>query len=108
MKQNVYFSTFRDAFEKLRPYNFSYGGLEILFEYLEECQKDTGEEYELDVIALCCDFAEDSWQSIAENYSVEYDENEYDGEGYEKVKEYLIDEGVFVGEVSGGFVYRQH
>lgn len=29
-----------------------------MFDYLEEYEKDTGEEIELDVVALCCDFAE--------------------------------------------------
>jgi len=108
MKQTVHFQDFEHAFEQIRPDNFTSDGLMCLFEYLEECEKDTGEEYELDVIALCCDFSEDSWQSIAEAYSIEYDENENDDEGQEKVKEYLINQGVFVGEVSGGFVYRQH
>jgi len=35
-----------------RKTNFSYEGLEILFEYLEELEESTGEEIELDVIAL--------------------------------------------------------
>jgi len=108
MKKTIVLCEFQNAFDAIRPDNFSYEGLEVLFEYLEDCERDTGEEYELDVIALCCDFSEDSWQSIAEAYSIEYDENENDDEGQEKVKDYLIDEGVFVGEVSGGFVYRQH
>lgn len=31
-------------------------GLRALFHYLEELERDTGTEFELDVIALCCDF----------------------------------------------------
>jgi len=109
MKTTVSVYDFRDAFQKIRPDNFSYEGLGALFEYLEECEADVGEEYELDVIAICCDFSEDTPESIAENYSI--DISDCGGDYYEisaKVKDYLIDQGVFVGEVSNGFVYRQH
>ena len=108
MKTTVSVYDFRDAFQKCRPDNFSYEGLTVLFDYLEEYEDSTGEELELDVIGICCDFSEDTWQSIAENYSIEYDENENDDEGKETVKDYLIDEAVFVGETENGFVYRQH
>lgn len=58
MKAQVNFSTFQSAFENLRPDNFSYEGLTVLFNYLEELEQDIGQEMELDVIALCCDFSE--------------------------------------------------
>jgi len=108
MKQTVYRSDFENAFKSLRPENFSYEGLSVLFEYLENWEADAGEDLELDVIAICCDFAEGSWQSIAADYSIEIDENENEEEQAEQVRQYLEDEGVLVGEVSGGFVYRQH
>jgi len=108
MKQTVYRSDFENAFKSLRPENFSYEGLSVLFEYLENWEADAGEDLELDVIAICCDFAEGSWQSIAADYSIEIDENENEDEQAEQVRQYLEDEGVLVGEVSGGFVYRQH
>jgi predicted ArsR family transcriptional regulator len=108
MKQTIDLCDFERAFHNLRPDNFTNNGLAVLFEYLEELEQDTGEEYELDIIALCCDFSEDSWESIADSYSIDLDDCEDDDEKEETVKEYLIDEGVFVGEVSGGFVYRQH
>ena len=109
MKTTVYLNEFRDYFQKIRPDNFSYEGLGALFEYLEECERDTGENYELDVIALCCDFSEDTPEAIAESYSIEI--SDCGGDYYEisaKVKEYLEDENYLIGEVSGGFVYRQH
>ena len=59
MKQTVSLNDFRDAFRAYdRLDNFSYDGLGALFEYLEELEEDTGEEMELDVIAICCDFSE--------------------------------------------------
>lgn len=55
MKQTVYLDDFRQAFHNMdRGNQFSYEGLELLYDYLEECD----ENIELDVIAICCDFSE--------------------------------------------------
>lgn len=50
---------FEDAFKggQYRN-NFSYEGLAALFEWLENLEDDTGEQIELDVVAIACDFAE--------------------------------------------------
>ena len=73
MKTMVYFAEFRDYFHEIRPDNFSYQALRILFDYLEEYEESTGEEIEFDVIAICCDFSEDSFQNIADQYGIELD-----------------------------------
>ena len=71
MKTTVTFTNFIDAFQdRNRNDNFSYEGKRALFDYLEEYEDSTGEETELDVIALCCDYNEyDSWDELKENYS---------------------------------------
>lgn len=47
-------SMFHDTFHNMgRSDNFSYSGLDALYGYLDEL-----EEYELDVISLCCEFTE--------------------------------------------------
>ena len=56
MKKSVSITDFMDAFEKMRPSNFTYEGLECLYNYLIDYEHDTGTEIELDVIALCCDY----------------------------------------------------
>jgi len=107
MKTTVSLYDFRDAFRACgRADQFSYEGLEVLFDYLEQYEDDTGEELELDVIALCCDFYEDTTESIAANYSVDLTDCEDEDEKAEAVREYLEDNGALVGEVTGGFVYR--
>lgn len=58
MKQTVSYYQFRDAFQFQRPNQFSHSALSALFDYLEEFERDTGDEIELDVIALCCDWSE--------------------------------------------------
>ena len=59
-----------------RKDQFTYEGKKALFEYLESYEDATGEQVELDVIAFCCEFTEDSIQSIAENYSIDGDREE--------------------------------
>jgi hypothetical protein len=75
MKQSVNFYEFCRAFETMnRNEQFSYEGKRALFDYLEQYEEDTGEEIELDVIALCCDYSE--YENIAEfqkDYSDEYE-----------------------------------
>lgn len=106
MKTTVDFYDFKHAFERIRPDNFSREGLSVLWDYLEQYEDDTGTEVELDVIALCCDFSEDTAEVIAESYDIDLSECEDDDEKTEAVREHLEDEGALIGEVAGGFVYR--
>ena len=61
---------FRQAFaEYNRADNFSYKGLTALFEWLEELAYDINTPYELDVIALCCEFTEyEDLEEVQANY----------------------------------------
>ncbi|MGI9159688.1 MAG: hypothetical protein ACR2K1_08045 [Saprospiraceae bacterium] len=107
MKTTVSVYDFRDAFQKIRPDNFSYDGLRVLFEYFEQLEDDIGEEMELDVIGICCDFAESDWRSIAADYSIEIDENENEEEQEAQVLDYLADHDVLIGQSETGIVYRK-
>ncbi len=49
---------FRDAFQRLRPDNFTYEGLGVLFSTLEDWEEDQDTPIELDVIGFCCEFSE--------------------------------------------------
>jgi hypothetical protein len=61
-------SQFRDEFRKYdRQGQFTYGGFELLWDYLE----NMGQDYELDVIALCCEFAEETPEQIAADYRLD-------------------------------------
>jgi hypothetical protein len=78
MKTTVTEYDFMEMFKRVRPDNFSYQGLQVLFDYLENFEEDTGEELELDVIALCCDFTE--YANLGEfqrDYSSDYETIEY-------------------------------
>lgn len=106
MKTTVYFSEFRDYFHEIRPDNFSYQALRILFDYLEEFEESTGEEVEFDVIAICCDFSEDSFENIADLYGIELDLETDEDEQKQQVIDFLQSEGTYVGDSINGIVYR--
>ena len=65
---------FTEAFKNLdRVSNFQHDGLEALFEYLTDLERDCGESYELDVIALCCDFSRfDSIEDYNQQYNTDF------------------------------------
>jgi len=116
MYQTINFSQFVDAFVSMgRQYNFAthaenndlvgwYDGLRVLFDYLEEVHD---EAYELDVIALCCDFSHDTALEIANSYGIDV-EGMDEADRDDAIREYLDDEGMLIGETEYGFVYRQH
>jgi len=66
---------FSDAFQKMgRGKQFSYEGLDSLFDYLEMLEDDIGEQIELDVIALCCEYSEyDNLKEFQNDYGDEYE-----------------------------------
>ena len=61
---NVTSYDFHNAFNAMRPDDFSYDALEALYTYLDDVSDDIGEPLELDVIAICCDFTE--YTTVAE------------------------------------------
>lgn len=111
MKTTVSRYEFERAFADAgRADNFTHEGLRALFDYLEEYEESTGEEIELDVIALCCDYSEDTVADIAANYSIDLsdidpEDLDYDQACIDTVRDYLNDNTSLVGETSTGFVY---
>ena len=66
---------FIKEFHKMgRGNNFSTSGLIALYEYLEMLGDDLGQEIELDVIVLCCEYAEyDNLEEFQADYGDEYE-----------------------------------
>ena len=88
-----------------RKDQFSYEALGLIFEYMQEYEANTGEDIELDIVSICCEICEDTVKSIADNYSIAYDENVYEDELREIVREYLEENPQLIGEPASGFVY---
>jgi hypothetical protein len=73
-------------------------GLSMLWDYLEDYENDTGEEMELDVIALCCDFAVLTQAEMIQDYSIPED---IDWEDMDAILEHCeglerMDDGLFL------------
>ena len=65
---------FIDAVKGMREDNFSYDGLVALYEELEMVENDIGKPIKLDVIALCCEFAEyNNLDEFKADYGDEYE-----------------------------------
>ena len=99
MKQSVNMYDFEREFKRFERNNFSYDGLKALFGYLEEYEEGTGEEIELDVIALCCEYMEyDSLNEYNNDYDTKYSEIDAIQDDTTLIK---IDGG-------DGFIIQQH
>lgn len=87
MKKTLNESQFIDEWRQWedRKDQFSYGALKALFAWYEEYEESTGEEMELDIVAICCDWAE---YDTCEEYAREFFDFEgmtYDEDGAEEL-----------------------
>ena len=107
MKQTITLYDFRNAFYKMgRKDSFSDGGLEILFDYLEELEMAIGEEMELDVISLCGAFAESIIDDLIRDYDIDMSDCDTDDEDAikETVMEYMEQNTIVCGVTSNDSV----
>jgi hypothetical protein len=92
MKTTVDFYDFKRAFELCgRGDQFSRDGLFALYDYLTELERDIGKEFDLDVVALCCEWTELTWREAAINYQIDLTHCDDDDERCGDVEEYLRD-----------------
>lgn len=90
-----------------RKDQFSYEALEAIFDYLEECSNDSGENVEFDIVSICCDWAEMSWNEIASSYDVDLSQCTHDDERIGEVEDFLCKNTQYCELSNGSFVYLQ-
>ena len=73
----------------IRQDNFSYEGLRILFNALDELAQDCEMVIEMDVIALCCEYREDDIQTIIDDHNIDVSECVDNDDILETVEGYL-------------------
>lgn len=66
-------SIFIDSFRSVRPTNFTYQGLNALFDYFDEMDE---QDIELDVIAICCEFSQYTEEEAITAYGMTIEELE--------------------------------
>mgnify|MGYP000424491670 FL=1 len=107
MKESITRYGFAHLFEEYnRKENFTYNGRLALFDYMEELEKDTGEQMECDIIGFCCDFSEyETVEECAKEYSLWSSEPD----SYEEREEYALEElrdRTSVIEFEGGIIIQ--
>jgi hypothetical protein len=106
MKKTINLCDFRQEFETIRPNNFSYEGIEILYDFLIQ-DEDFENELELDVIAFCCEYVEMSQDEIIKQYPQileDIDEENPKIGTYELIWEYLHKNTIICGETRLGTI----
>lgn len=92
---------FSQAFvEAGRKDQFSSEALDALFDYLDDSEDD----YELDVIALCCEWNEMDVKECVEAYNIDISDADDEDEVMDIVEEYLNDETTCI-RLSDSFLF---
>lgn len=96
-------SDFIRAFEdRGRENQFSNEALEAIYEYLDDLSEDIGEPIELDVIAICCEFSEITFDEVLEEQGEDDEDDALD----EFERQLEKDHG-WVARLSDSFVYQE-
>lgn len=69
-------SEMRDEFIRMNRDDYSYQGYEVIFNYYDEFE----ESIEFDVIGICCEWNEESFEEFMNNYTVDVIEDESDAD----------------------------
>jgi len=95
--QEITKSQFIDKFNSVRPDNFSYHGLSVLYDWLVEYYEEAEKGYKLDVIAICCEYSE--YESL-EEFNKDYDRD------YESIDD-IRDDTTLIPINSESFIIQQ-
>jgi hypothetical protein len=105
---NVHRADFHNLFQTYgRKANFSYQGLNILYEYLEDLSDCIGEDINIDIIALCCEYSESNVFNIAEDYNIDIGDLVGEAEVIELVLSYLDENTMVAGRHGSSIVFQQ-
>ena len=101
------------AFENMgREEQFSYNGKIALFNYLEDYEENVGEQMELDIIALCCEFTEYTIEEYRNDniniYDNIIDELMNECDIMESLREYLEERTIFIEVDEDSFIIQNY
>ena len=89
-----------DFINEFKAYNrmnqFSYKGLRVMFDALNELAQDCEMVIEMDVIALCCDYNELSIDAVVNDYDIDLSDESFDNKT-DLVIDYLQDHTMVLG-----------
>jgi hypothetical protein len=104
--QTVDQHSFIVAFHEMgRGDQFSVTALRWIFDYLEEYSESTGEPVELDVIGICCEMAEMSYNEAIETYRIDVSGCETDDDKREAVIDHVGYHSTVIGYDDDSIVF---
>jgi hypothetical protein len=104
MDKYAFFNAFNNSSRKDQ---FSNEALEAIFEYMEEYSDSTGENVEFDIVGICCEWSEMTWQDVAMSYGVDLSHCDDDDERIGEVEDYLSRNTQYCEVSEGSFVFVQ-
>jgi hypothetical protein len=97
--QTVGFYEFSRAFRDFgRSDNFTDRGLMMIYDYINNLSFDEGNNIELDVVAICCDYVESDCADVFNDYGLEDSADYSNDELADIAREYLEENTVIIGE----------
>ena len=99
-KETIGFYEFCEAFERSQyKDNFTSEGLRVIFDYIEECEREMREPIKLDVVAIACDYQEADYKRIADYYSfdLDLDGDQLDEDSVDLIRLYLKKRTTVIG-----------
>lgn len=90
------FSDFRNEFHSYRRNNFSEEALQVIFDYLEDCY--SSDNFEIDVISICCDFREYNSSEMLTEYAIEIEPDMTEENIIDVIRDFLNDQTIIAGE----------
>ena len=107
MKKTLSTWEIADALSRDEYAGWSYEGAKALAEYLEQLEEDIGEEMELDVVAIRCDYSEyASATEAAENYQDNDHGDDMDDDEKEAAALKYLQDNTTVIEFDGGIIIQ--
>ena len=105
MKQTITNGMFIEAFKRMgRQDQFSRQALTALFDHFEQYEQDTGQEVELDVIGICSEYVEQTYDEVMRDYKLDDDDDK--GASYIALA-YLNEHTTIVEAFEDTIVYQQ-
>jgi len=110
MKKTINLPAFVSAFTEMGRYDqFSLDALKIIYKYITDYEAESGQEIELDVIAICCEFVESTPSQVFVDYVTSIDSYDLKDETdlIAKAVDYLESKTSVLGQTETTIIYKQ-
>jgi hypothetical protein len=114
MKQTLMTYQIVDALYRNKDNGFSYEGAKALADYLEQLEEDIGEEFELDVVAIRCEYTEcKNYQELNQELDIidfdkDYLDDDLDDDDKDDLIRSKLEDNTTVIEFDSGIIIQNY